>query len=451
MYKGISYNIFICYRGSNESGLLASKIYSDLIHYTNVNGEREFAPFFAPVCIEKGANYKDAIKQVLEDVKCLIMVISNGFFDNCSNDDDIVYFELMSALSVPRIQFVPIIIDGYNMANDKTLINLFSTSDLDRIRHINAINYHGIYDFKTEIDLVPVLHNSLENRISDDKSKDCVHFDLDKFKKESGIVVPFGKYPQSVLSDLDLINKIATGVFTGETTLDKKTNWLKHNNYIYATFAENPFNKTKFDDGKAINTGARNYFKVEPLKWIVLYSYEDYYVLMSEKIIDAVQFNLNRHYHRQDSNKLAPPNCWELSYVRRWLNSEFLYDAFDEQEISMIVPTRLDNSQKSAYYKTEDGADTIDRIFLISHREIINLSCGSASTTDYSRARGAYSSTSSSHEGKGDWWTRSPGDKATSIENIDRRGCIKDIPQFCNYVDDTAAGIRPVIIIKKIK
>ena len=86
-------------------------------------------------------------------------------------------------------------------------------------------------------------------------------------------------------------------------------------------------------------------------------------------------------------------------------------------------------------------------MILISHKEIINTKYGKAMTTDYARARGAYSSTSSSHNGLGDWWTRSPGNVNDSGENIDRRGCIDATP-FCNYVDDTSAGVRPCIIIK---
>lgn len=448
MYKGINYNTFICYRGSNESGILASKIYSDLTHYMNQNGEREFVPFFAPICIEKGENYKDAIGKILSEVSCFIMVITNGFFDNCISDDDIVHFEIVSALKNPNIKFIPIIVDGYHMSEDKALLSLFNSSDLDRIRHVNAINYHGIYDFKTEIDLIPVLHNILINKITNEAPSDSIDFDLDIFKRETGEIITFGRYPQSVVSDLELINKIATGVFNGETTLDKKTNWLKHDKDMYATFAENPFNKTKYDDGKVINAGARNYFKVEPLKWIVLYSYKNYYVLMSEKLIDAIQFNLNRHQHRKNSSTTLPPNCWELSYIRRWLNNEFIYDAFNEKEINMMVSCQIDNSDSSSYYTGYDFNKTIDKIFLISHKEIINTEYGSATTTDYSRARGAYSSTSSSHEGKGDWWTRSPGDKPTAIENIDRRGCVNAIP-FCNYVDDTAVGVRPVIVLKR--
>ena len=48
MYKGEQYDIFICYRGASESGMLGSTIYSDLLHFRNSNGEKEYKPFFAP-------------------------------------------------------------------------------------------------------------------------------------------------------------------------------------------------------------------------------------------------------------------------------------------------------------------------------------------------------------------------------------------------------------------
>ncbi len=447
MYEGQEYNIFISYRGNSEGGLLGSKIYSDLLHYANNNKEKEFSPFFAPACIPKGVDFKKVISDVFEDVKCVVMILDVNYFNKCTEEDDMVFFELITALQNPQIKFIPIVFPGFQFNDQKTMLSLFDTNDIDRFRHVNPIRYHGVYDFKTEIDLVPVMLSALKASSEVKPVANTVTLDITKFTKGKGKKMTFGRYPQTVLSDLPLIEKITSGMFSGETILNANSNTLNYNGTEYASIAENPFNKTKFDNGKVINAGARNYYVVDNLNWIVLYENADYAYLISEKIIDAIQYNLNRVHHKTPDGKIVSPNDWELSYIRRWLNNEFYYDAFTDEEREKIQTVCIPNDANEHYYK-EGGKATIDSIFLTSHREIMPTAYGSASTTDYARARGAYSSTSASHLGKGDWWTRSPGVTKDSIENIDRRGCVDAVP-FCNYVDDTAASVRPCLIIKK--
>lgn len=447
MYMRQKFDVFISYRGDSDGGILGSKIYSDLLHLLTVENEKEYVPFFAPACIPKGEDFKTALVNVMEDIKCVILILTKGFFVNCEKDDDIVFFELQSALKNPNIRFIPLIMPDFKFENELQLMTLFNSSDIDRFKHINAINYHSIYDFKTEIDLLPVLRNVLKSKSVDSKQKSQYEYKVNDFTLSKGTVITFGMYPQSVVSDIALIEKIATGMFTGDTILNSNST-LQYNGEIFATFAENPFNKTKFDNGKLISPGARNYYRVEPVKWIELYKNSEYSVFISEKLIDAIPYNLSRLNHRKSDGSSLPANNWEMSYIRRWLNNEFYYDAFNDDERGTIQLSLIDNSPDSSYHTTQNSVDTLDNVFLVSHTEIKDTYKGRAITTDYARARGAYSSTSSSHEGHGDWWTRSPGNVSSSVENIDRRGYINSEP-FCNYVDDTAASVRPCIIIKR--
>ena len=447
MYKGENFNVFISYRGDSEGGMLGSKIYSDLLHHLKTDNEKEYTPFFAPACIPRGEDFKEAINSVLKDVRCMILVLNKGYFDKCVDDDDMVFYELKMALSNPNIRFIPLILPGFKFEEETQLLNLFDSLEIDRFKHLNPVNYHSIYDFKTEIDLLPVLRNVLSKKEKNVKKESNLQLEIDEFNLGDGKLISFGSYPQEVISDINLINKIATGIFTGDTVLDSNTNLLKFDDMYYSTFAENPFNKTKFSNGNTINSGSRNYYQVTPIKWIELYKNEEYKILISEKLIDAVPFNLSRLNHRSIDGKILFSNNWELSYIRRWLNNEFFYSAFDEEERNKIVSVSLENSKETSYHKLDCPYRTLDNVFLIAHKEIINTRFGKAMTTDYARARGAYSSTSASHNGLGDWWTRSPGNVTNSVENIDRRGCIDALP-FCNYVDDTSAGVRPCIVIK---
>ena len=449
MYHGHVYKTFICYRGGTESGLLGKSIYSDLLHYRPSDNEEDFMPFFAPVCIPKGDDFKEAIANVLEDVKCFIMIMDKGFFDACGNPDDIVFFEISSALKRADINFLPIMMNGYNISEDNSVTKFFSEKDAARLRHMNGVNYHGIYDFNTEIDIIPVLKSALLDKPALCGGNDVVPFKIEDFiVPKQKKIVNFGEYPISVVNDVTLIDKIATGIFSGETLLDKKTNWMVYNGTKYASLTENPFNKTTFDDGRVLSGGSRNYYKIEPIRWIVAFENNDYYVLLSERIIDAVRFNLNRHNHRTESNDSIPANSWEYSYIRRWLNNDFLYDSFTPEEIASIVTCEIDNSKESSYFNAYSMNNTRDKVFLPSHKEIYLTQHGCGKATDYAKAHGAYASTSASHMGHGDWWTRSQGNLATSIENVDRRGCVP-APPFCNYVDDTAAGVRPMLIKRK--
>ncbi len=448
MYKGKDYNIFICYRGESNSGLLAQNIYFQLSNLQKNDAQHALNPFFAPACIPKGEDFHTAIKSVLPDIKCFIMILDNDFFKNCSEPDDQVYFEIQTALANLNIKFVPVIMKGYNLSNDSYFLSAFDSEAITRIKHVNPINYYSIYDFDITKDLVPVINEAIKTpSVYSSQAKEAVLFDVENFQIQKNRIITFGSYPQTVVSDFELINKMQTGIFSGIIKFDEKPNWLTYNGEKYVSVTENPFNKTKFDNGTGINCGARNFYKVEPLKWRVLFSNDEYLVLMTEKIIDALQFNLSRNFYRIGGETIAP-NSWEHSHIRHWLNNDFLCDAFDKSEIEKIVLSEIDNSSKSSYYSSQKSANTTDKVFLISHKEIYLTEYGCAKTTDFARARGAFSCTSSSHEGHGDWWTRSPGNSPISVENIDRRGCVDSIP-FCNFVDDTAASVRPVIIIRK--
>lgn len=442
-YEGNKYNTFICYRGGNNSGMLGKILYTDLCHYTNSKGETQFKAFFAPSVIPKGNDFKKAVDEVMEDIKYVILVLTQGFFDNCNSDDDIVMHELKTALSYLDIHFIPIIIDDYNIMSDNNLKVLFSENEIDRFKHISAIRFDSIYDFDTVRDLVPVLTRIEQSSIL---SK-ILRLDISKFKVDGKLTVVMGRYPQTVEGDLRVTESIFEAQISGNVEIDQNTRWINYDGRTFSSLAERPFNKTRFTDGKEVNEGARHFYKVEPIKWIVLFKNEKYAVLMSQMIIDAIRFNRDREIRFGENHSIVQPNNWERSDIRQWLNESFLHTAFSIEERKKIVSVELDNSPESMYYNSEPQNDTIDKVFLVSHKEIYSTDCGVGLVTDYAKARGAYASTSSSHYNHGDWWTRSPGNKQTSIENVDRRGCIPAAP-FCNYVDDTAASVRPCIVVK---
>lgn len=443
----MNYDIFIAYRGNSEGGQLGSRLFVELKNYT-IDHEKVFIPFFAPECVHKGDNFKNAAEVVIKNINMMILILTKGFFKHCLEEDDIVLYELKCALSNNQMNFIPIILPGFEYKEEEEFIKqIFTNDETDRFKHISAINYYGIYDFNVERDLVPSLIRYKESVHKIKLLKDDNLLNKSNYEIGDGRFINFGRYPQSVVHEISTIDALSDGIFSRDLEINQRTKWINLNGKLYSVAKENPFNKNQFSSGKSITAGNRNYYLVEPIRWRVLFENSTCLVLISDMLLDAVPFSFSREEHMLIDGIRIPSNNWEHSNIRKWLHSEFFNIAFDEYDQKKIISTRIINNSESAFYKTE-AQTTEERVFLASHSEMEGFKFGCAITTDYARARGAYSSTSSSHTGHGDWWLRSPGNVGASVENVDRRG-VCDLKPFCNYVDDTSASVRPVIQIIK--
>lgn len=85
----------------------------------------------------------------------------------------------------------------------------------------------------------------------------------------------------------------------------------------------------------------------EPIEWIVLEVQNNRALLLSKYGLDAVAF-------AGDGNRTP---TWETSLVRRWLNNEFLQQAFTAEEQTMLLSVDLANQGDA------------DRVFLLSSAE----------------------------------------------------------------------------------
>lgn len=145
-----------------------------------------------------------------------------------------------------------------------------------------------------------------------------------------------------------------------------------------------------------------------------------------------------RYYH----NGSAYPT-WANSNIRGWLNFNFWWDAFTDQEQSLIARTKLSNP---AYEGTEGGPDTWDRVFLLSREEAATYFSGSADRlvkpTLYALAMGAGTA---DENGCCWWWLRTPGaysyDAGTvyAIGGIDHTGA---------NVKNATIAVRPAIWVE---
>ena len=131
---------------------------------------------------------------------------------------------------------------------------------------------------------------------------------------------------------------------------------------------ENIIEKIKFDNIKAGDTitfGSYEQdndivFGKEPIEWIVLYVKNDEALLLCKYAIDSVKYN------KVGNN--GPD--WDNSYLRFWLNGEFLKEAFNKAEQEVIIESNLVTQGHP------DDIETTDKIFVLSKSDLCNPEYG---------------------------------------------------------------------------
>lgn len=170
----------------------------------------------------------------------------------------------------------------------------------------------------------------------------------------------------------------------------------------------------------------------EPIEWIVLDKQEDKMLVVSKKILDC------RKYH----NKYEKIN-WEYSDIRKWLNNDFLNNAFSSEEQTQILQSKIIN-ESNPTYKSNSGNKTFDKVFLLSINEANRY------FKDEKARRAKGSNSAKNHNlwidiyGNGFYWLRSSDDRQYSAV-IDLRG---DVSDFGHFVGNDRYGIRPALWIK---
>ena len=332
---------------------------------------------------------------------------------------------------------------------------------------------------------------------------------------ENGKYILFGWYPQTVAEE---------GI-TFSDSPDETTGYYLGSDGAYymkatATVTSDSESYADFKDGTSIKKGTEYYFKMEKLKWRILTeNYEDSgnALIVCDTIVDMVPYQSNyiqsgSYYYATDedgtiltdptatvgqgvdSNHQVYANNYEHSEIREYLNGTFYDTAFNDEEKSYIVTTRVDNSLESIYgsYTADSGytedtfnyecRDTQDNVFLLSLSDVNNTKYGFKDsyeaiigsnwstldfdttrafyTSDFSRAMGAATVTEALSEqltqmgvseedlplylGSGGGWLRSPYD--------DSFGRFAFGVVYGNYgngiVDDVGVGAVPALQIQ---
>lgn len=95
----------------------------------------------------------------------------------------------------------------------------------------------------------------------------------------------------------------------------------------------------------------------ENIEWVVIDKQEDKIMVVSKYIIAGQPFNTTNEGHIS----------WENCTLRKWLNNDFLNEAFSDAEKKLITDTTIFSTEYLAHSTTDYS--TTDKIFLLSENE----------------------------------------------------------------------------------
>nr|AGS52667.1 hypothetical protein [uncultured bacterium contig00045] len=189
----------------------------------------------------------------------------------------------------------------------------------------------------------------------------------------------------------------------------------------------------------AADPNANNKFQFGGYDWRVLDVQDSKALIISEDVLSS------RLYHEYGTYESI---AWADSYMRAYLNGEF-FDSFDASDRARIVET-YNVSTDNDWFGTSGGADTIDKVFLLSLGEVVayfgdsgQLANGGASVgwhinDQYNDARVARETDGATTW----WWLRSPGEVGNLVAVVNEKGLIDFIG---NNVFSESGGVRPAM------
>lgn len=97
----------------------------------------------------------------------------------------------------------------------------------------------------------------------------------------------------------------------------------------------------------------------EPIEWMVLAVEDNKALLISVYVLEEIG------YHEKFVD-----TSWKDCTLREWLNKDFYKEAFTSGQKNMILETELVNEDNEEW-ESEGGEDTVDKVFILSHSELV--------------------------------------------------------------------------------
>lgn len=171
----------------------------------------------------------------------------------------------------------------------------------------------------------------------------------------------------------------------------------------------------------------------EPIVWRVLAMIDSKALMISENVLDCRQYN-----------KEYAEVTWERSSIRKWLNEDFLFSAFDAEERKNISLATIENPN-NPIFGTDGGRTTVDSVFCLSREEyqryIKKDNEKTVRATAFARKNGC---NVDGNLGSVMWWLRSPGRYGDNADVVMPDGDLGEVGLFVSG----NGGVRPVILVQ---
>lgn len=209
---------------------------------------------------------------------------------------------------------------------------------------------------------------------------------------DGNIFMNFGSYPQTYVNDEATINNLKTLENANDNRAileyDENGDGVKEKFMALETDRE----VKSISNGDIIKPGI-NYFRFEPISWMILSDNNEEKKLFSEHVLDASPFEAEGYDYFDVENgiNVRRYDDYSKSDIREFVTNNFYNIAFSESEKSQILTTFVDNSE--AVYGYEEVKytceDTYDKVYLISYIEsrsdfIYDYGLKGAKATDFS-------------------------------------------------------------------
>lgn len=301
----------------------------------------------------------------------------------------------------------------------------------------------------------------------------CTFFSVTASASGINSTVYFGSYPQNRVENNEIINEL------NKTEL----NWVSYDYYIdsqqnnFMKYADVEFNGEKyravtfsayrpywttspsnasrsFQDENNYHPNSIYWFSYEPIEWVMLDPSTG--LLMSKMLVDSqpyanLIYSLGGLSYYSDETASYYANNYAESDIREWLNNDFYNTAFSETE-----KTNIKNPLKAnlCYPSFDDYncATTKDKVFLLSQKDVCNVSYGFINNPDYTdemkKADGTDYAEIQGLDPNGLWWLRNPSMEGSHVANaVDRDGYVDNRFER-RTVYFTSIGVRPAIEIE---
>jgi hypothetical protein len=284
---------------------------------------------------------------------------------------------------------------------------------------------------------------------------------------ENGYVL-FGHYPQSITNNKFEKHKVVKYQYREaslslddviDTYTNEKTGRIEIND---SKEKVNKKNNISFSN-KIIAKNKKKYlFKYEKIKWKVLFENDEYWLVISDKILDNIQFSNDR-----DNNN------YEDSYIRKWLNEVFIHEAFSKEEQEFLTnctinlgPESTDifyttyndihqSSVKNIYKNTNNSGTIEDKVFLLSYQDLISFNFEKSDGNSKERQKYytdyCISQNINALHQTGDYWTRSKYYPLESVFNVNKDGNVKKYTSMYDGPNVNTIGVVPGLAISKKK